>query len=188
MRAAATRYELLDLEAPDACRRIVADMDAGMDVYYDNRWPSTAWFADWLLAHTDLLAGRTVFVPGAGVGVETLVCAEFAARAICNDLSPVAMELCGEQARLNGFDNLETRAGSWLDAALPPEVDLVVGAFLVYDRGTRAAFEQLLRRLPAPVLLSNGEIGAFHAMLDGLDRPHRVLAERGDAWVVWIDS
>lgn len=178
-------YKLLNLDGADATARVLEDMSGGMDVFYDRRWPTTDSFTAWLHAHADLLRGKTVFIPGAGVGMETIACAELADHVILNDMSSTALELCGEQLELNGFTNYTLLPGAW-DRVDMPAADLAVSSFLVYDKATLKAFRGLLERLTMPFLLSNGSIGAFSTFVNKLTRPHEILQETDDQTILMI--
>ena len=60
-------WQLLDLDHPQIVRRILAEMDAGIAVYYDRRWASTERLGHLLVAEPHWVADRNVLVLGAGV-------------------------------------------------------------------------------------------------------------------------
>ena len=68
-------FQLLNPDHPEVATRVLGDLDAGIAVYYDSRWDLTTQFCRFLLAHPTWVAGRSVLVLGAGVGLETLVIA-----------------------------------------------------------------------------------------------------------------
>lgn len=167
-------YQVLVLDHPVVEERIVAEMSNGIAVYYDRRWNLTGFFSDWLLSHRDLIAGKRVLALGAGVGLETLVIGRHAAHLYINDLAPVSLELCGEQLLQNGITNFSTVPGRYETLEIP-QVDLVVGCFLVYNRDTKAAMTEFVNRFKGPVLLINETLPDFRAFLSGLDRPAEML-------------
>ena len=90
-------FHLLDLDHPDVAAAILDEIDSCIDVYYDRRWEVTGVFCKFLLYHPEWVAGRSVMVLGAGVGVESLVIGRLEKKMFINDWDPVALELCGLQ-------------------------------------------------------------------------------------------
>lgn len=175
-------FERIDLEHPEVGDRVVAEIESGVDVYYDRRWSLTERFCRFLLDRPDFVEGRSVLVAGAGVGMESVVVGRLASRVAVNDRAPVALELCVEQLRRNGVREVEAVGGSFEDADLDG-IDLVVACFVVYDDDTRSAMERLLARAEergVPVLLANEDLGGhFSALLEGAERPVRDLDPEG---------
>lgn len=146
--------------------RVLREIDAGIDVYYDREWPLTSRFCEYLLAHPEILAGRKVFVAGAGVGPEAVVAGVQATRLWINDRSPAALELLSLQLHENGIRDFEPAPGSFGEIPLPPDADMVVASFAIYDSETAEAANRLLSRARArrvPVILANQEIGPHFA-------------------------
>jgi predicted nicotinamide N-methyase len=63
---------LLNLEHPDIHQRVIAEIDEGVDVYYDERWKATEHFGRLLYSRRDLVEGKSVLILGAGVGLEQM--------------------------------------------------------------------------------------------------------------------
>lgn len=160
---AGRRFERINLEHPEVGGRVVEEIDAGVDVYYDREWPLTRRFCTFLLERPDRLDGRSVFVAGAGVGLESVVAGRLARSVTVNDLAPVALELCAEQLERNGVRDFRTAGGPFQHADLSG-IDLVVACFVVYDPGTRDAMRELLGRAArrrVPALLANEDLGGY---------------------------
>ena len=173
------RFQLLNLDHPDIAARVLGDIDAGIAVYYDSRWDLTTRFCHFLLAHPAWVAGRSVLVLGAGVGLETLVIARLCTTLYLNDRAPGALDLCAQQLRQNGITDFTCLCGSYETLDLPP-VDLLVGCYLVYNRDTAAAMRQLLARPTPPVLLGNGNLLSWQSLLRETKRPYRALLPPND--------
>jgi hypothetical protein len=173
------RFQLLNLDHPQIAACILGDLDAGIAVYYDRRWDLTTRFCRFLLAHPAWVAGRSVLVLGAGIGLETLVIGRLCTRLYLNDRAPGALDLCAQQLRWNGITDFTCLPGSYETLALPP-VDLLVGCYLVYNRDTAAAMRQLLARRTPPVLLSNDNLLSWQSLLRETRRPHRPLLPPDD--------
>jgi hypothetical protein len=118
-------------------------------------------------------------VLGAGIGLETLVIGRLCKTLYLNDRAPGALDLCAQQLRRNGITDFTCLCGSYETLDLPP-VDLLVGCYLVYNRDTAAAMRQLLARHTPPVLLSNGNLLSWQALLRETKRPYRTLLPPDD--------
>ncbi len=108
-----TEYFLLDLDQREVDLRVMEDMDAGVDVYYDRRWEETDILAEWLERNHDVYAGKRVLVLGAGVGSETVVLGRLADKLYLNDLSPIALELCEMQLVKHGVVDFDCLPGRY---------------------------------------------------------------------------
>jgi predicted nicotinamide N-methyase len=157
-------FQALNLDHPEVEARVMRDMHAGIDVYYDRRWACTARLCRFLLENPAWVANRMVLVLGAGVGLETLVIGRLCRTLYINDLAPQALALCAEQLGQNGLRNFLTLPGHYETLDLPP-VDLIVGSFLVYNQGTAAAMQQFLARPTPPVLLVNDNMAPLRKLL-----------------------
>jgi hypothetical protein len=172
-------FQLLNLDHPQISTRIIRDIDAGIAVYYDRRWAVTDRFCRFFLAESAWVAGRSVLVLGAGVGLETLVIGSLCRKLYINDLSLVALELCVQQLSQNGIAEVTCLPGRYEQLALPP-VDLLVGCFLVYNRHSAAAMWRLLERHTPPVLLMNDNMTSFRTLVRKTSRQARSLLPPGD--------
>src|SRR5262252_7787570 len=173
------RFQLLNLDHPDIAARVLGDIDAGIAVYYDSLWDLTTRFCRFLLAHPAWVAGRSVLVLGAGVGLETLVIGRLCTTLYLNDRAPGALDLCAQQLRQNGITDFTCLCGSYEILDLPP-VDLLVGCYLVYNRDTAAAMRQPPARPTPPVLRSNGTLLGWQPLLRERKRPYWALLPPDD--------
>ena len=180
-------FQLLNLDHPAISTRILGDLDAGITVTYDYRWDVTARFGSFLLANPEWVAGRTVLVLGAGVGLETLVIGRLCRHLYLNDLAPAALALSAEQLQHNGIAHFTCLCGRFETLPLPP-VDLVVGCYLVFSRDTAAAMRQFLARATPPVLLINDNLLNWQSLLKTTRRPYRLLLPPDDLPCVLFDT
>jgi predicted nicotinamide N-methyase len=157
-------YFLMNLRHPEVELRVIMEMDAGVAVFYDRRWETTAVLTEWLEQNLDVIEGKRVLVLGAGVGAETLVLGRHCQQVWLNDLAPVALELCAEQMQHNGLRNFTTLLGRYEDLELP-EVDLVVASFLIYNKETLAAMRSFLSFHPLDVIIVNERLAPFRKFL-----------------------
>ncbi len=169
---------LLNLDHSKVEKRIIDDMSQGTEVFYDRRWEITAELNSWLGSQLDLFRNKRVLVLGAGIGAETVLLGKFADHLWINDLSPVALELCGEQLKQNGITNFSPLPGRYESLTLP-EVDLVVACFLVYNTETLKAMQAYLAEQSATFILVNEALPAFHTLLK--NHPHQQLFQQHNA-------
>lgn len=174
----AETFSLMNLTHPRVEKEIIAEMAAGVAVYYDQRWSATAILTDWLADNPDLFCEKRVLILGAGVGAETLILGRHAGHIWINDLAPTALALCIEQLRENGIADATSLCGKYEDLNLP-EVDLVVASFLVYNPETYRAMSRFMDRHHGRILLVNERIAPFPKLLK--EREHRLLFEEDSA-------
>jgi methylase of polypeptide subunit release factors len=103
---------------------------------------------------------KTALDLGTGGGIQALLLANHCERVVATDLNPRALEFTRFNAALNGFRNIETRAGSWFEpaagerfdiiAANPPYVISPETTFLYRDSGMPAdsVSRELVREMP----------------------------------------
>jgi predicted nicotinamide N-methyase len=167
-------FQLMNMDHPEVEERILQEMRQGVAVYYDRRWGATEIFGRWLLEHREWMEGKRVLALGAGVGLETVILGRFCRDLFVNDLAPVSLELCLEQLKQNGIEGATALPGKFEEISLP-EVDLVVGCFLIYTAETRHAMLRFAERFSGPVLLVNEGLTDFRRFLEGLPRPWETL-------------
>lgn len=167
-------YWLLNLDHPTVEQKVVAEMEAGVEVYYDRRWGATAVLTDWLAQNLSLIIDKKILILGAGVGAETLLLGAHGKHVWLNDLAPTALELCAEQMQKNGLSNFTLLAGRYEQLDLP-KVDLVVGSFLIYNDETLAAMEDFLRSHEGRVILVNERLAPFPKFL--INHDHEIAFE-----------
>ncbi|MBN2062336.1 MAG: hypothetical protein JW882_18180 [Deltaproteobacteria bacterium] len=170
-------FHLLNLDHPEVEAIILSEIDSGVDVYYDCRWEATEVFCRFLLTYQGLIAHRSALILGAGIGLETLVIGRLSPSIYVNDLAPVALDLCALQLEKNGIHHYECLPGRY--ETLPcPEVDIVVGSYLIYNAETARTMQQFLDRCFCPVLLMNEPLQPFRRFLRSTSREkHDIILE-----------
>ncbi len=111
-------------------------------------WPGALMIAGWLLAHPEIVRGRSVLDLGCGGAVAGVAALLAGARAlVANDVDPVALHV----ARLNAAANRVSLESSSDDlvAGAPPVVDLVLVADMFYERSVSEATLAFLHRARA---------------------------------------
>ena len=186
----AETFALLDLDSQDVEKRVLAEMDAGVQVYYDTRWGATGIFSEWALApeNAKRFKGKNILILGAGIGLETLVLAKLGAHVWLNDLAPVALEMCVEQLEANGLTNYTVLVGKCEEVPLPETLDLAVACFFIYNKQTATATTAFLERFPKELIFVNENLDPFPKWLSGLDRKVTPIFEDGAARCVAIAS
>lgn len=179
------KYDLMNLDHPYVEKRVIAEMEQGVDVYYDTRWEITEVLTRWLSENVDTYADKKVLILGAGVGAETLVLAKHADRIWINDLAPTALKLCGEQLDQNKLHNHTSLLGRYEELELP-KVDLVVASFLVYNKETLTAMRAFMKANECEFILMNEPLAEFKQCLK--TEPHQLLFQEEDAICVLLGS
>ncbi|WP_411845757.1 methyltransferase domain-containing protein [Roseibacillus persicicus] len=168
------RFWLMNLDHPAVEQKVMAEMEEGVEVYYDRRWGATAVLTDWLAQNLSLVTDQNILILGAGVGAETLLLGNYGKHVWLNDLAPTALELCAEQMTRNKLSNFTLLEGRYEQLNLP-KVDLVVGSFLIYNDETHAAMENFLRKHEGRVILVNERLAPFPKFLKNHD--HEIVFE-----------
>ena len=119
--------------------------------YWAYLWPGATLLAERVLSAKWPSGTRAIEI-GCGLGLAGLAALRAGLRVTFSDYSPAALALAEHNARLNGFDQFETRIIDW--QAPPPEpFDIVLGADVLYEP---RCLPDVLRVLDA-MLATNGE-------------------------------
>ena len=147
-------FFVLDLDNPEIESLIMSEIESGVDVYYDRRWEVTEAFCLFLLAEQKWLFNRSILVIGAGIGIETLIVGRLSKDIYINDQAPIALDLCSKQLRKNGISRFQPLSGPYESLEIP-QIDMVMGCYLVYNAMTLKAMQQFFNRCSYPILLMN---------------------------------
>lgn len=158
------KFNLLNLEHPKVEKLVMEEMANGVKVYYDRRWEVTKVLTDWLSENHSIVEERKILVLGVGIGAESLLLGQLAEHVWLNDLAPIALDLCAKQMEHNSLHNFTLLPGRYEELALP-EVDIVVGSFLVYEKETRAAMNAFLDHFEGEVILVNESLPDFKELV-----------------------
>ena len=155
------------------------DIDSGIDVYYDQRWPETDLFCRYLLSHPQWLSGQSVLVLGAGMGMETLITGQQCKKMYLNDYSEVALALTAMQLKENNINAFELLPGRYEKIELP-DIDIAIGCFLVYNDDTLSSMQTFIQRHPHRLILMNGIMPAFNELCASTPRRTETLIAGDD--------
>ena len=121
-------------------------------------WASGQVLAQYLLAHPERVAGKSVLDFGAGSGVVGIAAMLAGARkVIAVDLDPAALAACAVNAAING---VQLTMAHNLDAVQSP-IDLIIAADVLYDRDN-LHFLDSLPTLATDVLIADSRIKNFN--------------------------
>jgi predicted nicotinamide N-methyase len=139
----ATRPDLVAHQAPDVFSIWMAweeETGSQRDIpYWATVWPAAQMLARFIGEKPEKFKNRKVLDLGCGCGVAGIAAAKAGARAIANDIDPVALEITRLNAAANGVE-IFLQEGDLL-ASNPPEMDVILVADLFYER---AVSEKLL--------------------------------------------
>lgn len=107
-------------------------------------WPGSQGMARWILDNPEEVAGRRVLDVGAGGGLASIAAARVGARAVANDVDPMAIVSAHLNARENGVA-IEAVCGDLLDS--DPDADVVIVGDLCYERALSERLLAWLHRL-----------------------------------------
>ncbi len=96
-------------------------------------WPAAVGLARYLWHQEERLRDRTVLELGAGAGLPGLICGLKGARVTFSDFQPLALELCGLNARLHNLSGYRLLLEDWRTFACRERFDLVLGADIAYE-------------------------------------------------------
>ena len=121
-------------------------------------WASGQVLAQYLLAHPERVAGKSVLDFGAGSGVVGIAAMLAGARkVIAVDLDPAALAACAVNAAING---VQLTLAPDLDAIQTP-IDMIIAADVLYDRDN-LHFLDSLPTLATDVLIADSRIKNFN--------------------------
>jgi len=176
-------YFLLDLDQKAVEKRVIEDMESGVDVYYDRRWEITDNLTDWLEDNQSVYQNKSVLILGSGIGAETIVLGKRAEKVYLNDLSATALDLCVEQLEKNKIKNYLTLLGRYEQLNLP-KVDIIVASFLVYNAETLTAISCFIQNMGCQFLLMNENLKEFQKLLSEFE--HEIVFEVDGAKCVML--
>lgn len=142
--------------------------------YWGNLWPSAIALAGHLIRHPEFVKGRRVMVLGCGPGAEALA-AMMAGASVCiaTDIVPQALELARYNVEKHcTVSGLITRHFNWTSDNFPRDVDLIIGADILFDaeayREIIACFERAKGRRLSFLIAEPGRVHAagFQATME----------------------
>jgi predicted nicotinamide N-methyase len=112
--------------------------------YWAQVWPSAIALTEYIATHPELVQDKNVLELAAGLGLPSMLAANFAKSIICSDYLPETIGYINESAKANQFSNVTAQLLDW---NLLPK-NLKPNALLLSDINYEpAAFETLLKVL-----------------------------------------
>jgi predicted nicotinamide N-methyase len=157
-----------------------SDMQQVMDnpLYWVFCWASGQVLAEFLLQQPQRVAGRRVLDFGCGSGVVAIAAALAGAReVIACDIDPLALQATAVNGARNGVTL--TLAPDY--QAVAGDIDLVIVADVLYDRGNFPWLQRFVERAPA-VLIADSRVKDFNLP------PYRQIARRDSCTLPDLDE
>ena len=139
--------------------------------YWAKLWPSALALSNFILKHTSLLSNKVVLELAAGLGLPSLVAAQYAQRVCCSDYLPEAIAVINKSIAANNFSNVVARLVDWnhIPDDLTPEVVLL--SDINYDPQEFNTLQKVLvdfLHLGATILLSSPQRLMAKAFIENL--------------------
>jgi len=114
--------------------------------YWSQVWPSALALSTFLVNHTTLIEGKSVLELGAGLGLPSLLAAQYAALVFCSDYEPLAVALIEESAKLNQLVNLQALQLDWRQLPEEMQTDVLLLSDVNYEASFFPQLYALLQR------------------------------------------
>ncbi|MDA8234362.1 MAG: methyltransferase domain-containing protein [Clostridia bacterium] len=121
----------------------VADADA--IPFWAELWPASLALARWL-TRTRNLQGLKVLELGAGLGLAGIAAALQGARVTQTDYVDKAMEMAGENARLNGLEEVIQIVDDWREFQMEEEFEIILGSDILYEPNLHPYLTEIFNR------------------------------------------
>ncbi|MGI6318347.1 MAG: methyltransferase domain-containing protein [Firmicutes bacterium] len=95
-------------------------------------WPAAYGLAHYIWETIDFLTDEKVLELGAGMGLPGIVCGLKGAKLTLSDFNPIALEMAGNNARINGLD-AELLQEDWRKFACQDKFDCILASDILYD-------------------------------------------------------
>jgi predicted nicotinamide N-methyase len=114
--------------------------------YWGRLWPAARAVAQWLSQHPEKLSAKRVLELAAGLGLPSLVAAEWATLVTASDYVPEAVAAIRHNARLNHRNNIEVCLFDWNNLPEGLEADVVLLSDVNYEPAAFGVLETVVRR------------------------------------------
>ena len=154
--------------------------------YWAKLWPAGIGLARFVLAHPQYVAGKQVLELAAGLGLPSLVAAEWATQVCCTDSSAEAVEAATQSAAIAGRGNMICETLNWNELPHPlPAVHTLLLSDVNYEPSVFESLLQVIHRfweqgttilLTTPQRLVAGtfvtELASYQPVVHTLQVPH----------------
>ena len=107
-------------------------------------WPSAKGLCSFLESRIELVEGKKILELGAGLGLPSLLSAQFASEVLCTDCCKEAMEIASQSAAINKLHNTKCCCYDWHTEATLPDFDVLLLSDINYDP---SCFERLYKMI-----------------------------------------
>ncbi len=101
--------------------------------YWSQVWPSALVLGDFLLRNIDLIKNKKVVELAAGLGLPSMIAAEYASHVLCSDYLAEPVAIMQRSAIHNGFNNLQVKILNWQSLPEDLEADVVLLSDINYE-------------------------------------------------------
>lgn len=115
--------------------------------YWSQVWPSSIALSTFIINNSYFVKNKKVLEMGSGLGLPSLVAAQYGASVICTDMQEEAMEAVKASAVHHGLHNLETRVLDWSSCTGDLDADTILLSDVNYEPAALEELSRLLRRV-----------------------------------------
>ncbi len=101
--------------------------------YWSKVWPSALALGDFLLRNIDLIKNKRIVELAAGLGLPSMIAAEFAAHVWCSDYLAEPVAIMQRSALHNGLNNLQAKILNWQSLPDDLQADVVLLSDINYE-------------------------------------------------------
>jgi ETFB lysine methyltransferase len=139
--------------------------------FWADLWPAARMLAKAIL-HEPWTPGTEALELGCGLGLPGIVALLCGLKVTFSDFDACALHFVAENAKLNGFDDFQTRQLDWRNPPADLQYPILLGSDLVYEQSNVEPLVQFLKQALAPGgagLLTDQEHIPPHAFQGALD-------------------
>lgn len=114
--------------------------------YWAKLWSASLAMASFLQQHIQYVQGKNVLELAAGLGLPSLLAAQYAASVCCSDYAPEAVAVAMQSATHHGLTNMQCRVLNWHHLPDDIEADVLLLSDVNYDPSEFEVLYRVLRR------------------------------------------
>lgn len=152
-------------------------------------WPAAYGLAYYLWDNPEITTGKQVIELGAGIGLPGIVCAQKGVRVTLSDFNPTAMDLAGENARLNGVE-VELLQEDWRSFQCRKLFDYILASDIIFDPKLNPFLGQIFYRNLKPggrILIAHPDRKVTREFVEDCNRYNLWERER-EIWTVELSD
>ncbi len=114
--------------------------------YWTQVWPAAVAMSQFLDEHTDFIKNKKVLELAAGLGLPSLLAAQYASEVCCSDYLPEAVTVQQQSAKHNQLQNMYCIVADWNSLSTQLSADTLLLSDINYDPAVFEILYQLLHR------------------------------------------